>query len=83
MPAQIYVRDDRKKYDVRDKDCLGRTCLRLYPIDIRGATSYGSRSTGRKAYECSCRYHFGCPRVLPEFDKNLARERRKEGMRLR
>ena len=81
MAAQIYVRADRKKYDVLEKECLGRTCLRLYPIDIRGATSSGSRNTGRKAYECAYRYHFGCPRDLPEFNKDLARERRKEGMR--
>ena len=67
-------------YFVRDQNCIGRKCLRLHPIDIRGHTSYGSRSTGRKAYECARRYHFGCPDNADDiYDKDLVSERRKEG----
>ena len=67
-------------YDVRDQDCLGMTCLRLYPIQVRGATTSGSRSTGRMAYECAERYVRGCPRdaeAVPE----TARARKEAGYR--
>ena len=83
MPsARIRQRGDRQAYDVKDADCLGRSCLRLHPIQVRGATMSGSRNTGGYHYGCAERNYYGCPQPIPEPDKEIARARRSDGMRL-
>ena len=39
----------------------------------------GSRNTGAESHCCMNRAYRGCPDTLPEFDKNMATERKKEG----
>ena len=76
------IRYERKSYDVRDHRCIGRACLRLHPVQIRGLTMSGSRGTGKYAYECVQRFYWGCPEegdARLEYDKSLAAKRRKEG----
>lgn len=80
--ARISKKGDKNKYDIRDKDCIGMPCLKLHPIQVRGATSYGSRSTGTYRYACATRDYRGCPQPIPGFDKDLAKERRKDGMKV-
>lgn len=79
--ATIRQKGDPHPYDVRDADCIGRPCLRLHPIAVRGATGSGSRATGRFTYECGHRAYHGCPDPRPEADPGLTRQRRAEGMR--
>ena len=74
--AQIRVVAERRNYDVRDGDCIGRWCLNLHPIDVRGGTASGSRYTGRQIYECAQRAYHGCPLPAPEYEPDLARDRR-------
>ncbi len=81
--AILRKRGDKQSYLVRDELCIGMPCLNAHRIAIRGATSSGSRSTGRFTYECGTRHYGGCPRPRPEFDKALARDRRAEGMRIK
>ena len=68
-------------YEVRDRECIGRSCLNLHPIQVRGATASGSRFTGRYRHACGRRDHHGCPNPTPDFDPELAKGRRREGMR--
>ena len=83
MGATIRVKGDRNLYAVRDRECIGRACLRLHPIEVRGATSSGSRSTGRYTYECGERHYRGCPKEPDSaFSKVRAALRRNEGMRV-
>ena len=70
-----------KRYDVRDKLCIGRDCLRLHDVAIRGATSYGSRTSGYRSC-CARREYGGCPSPLPAFDRHLASVQRFSGIRV-
>jgi len=70
-------------YHVRDGGCIGRSCLNLHPVAIRGTTAGGTRFTGRWAHECAQRYHHGCPQPIPEYDSKLAAKRRKSGFKSR
>ena len=80
--TQIKKRGDKHKYDVRSRECIGLSCLNIHPRQVRGATGSGSRNTGRWVHACTHRDYYGCPRPLPVFDKNLARDRRAEGMKI-
>ena len=78
----IRIKGDPHVYEVKDRQCIGRGCLALHPIQVRGATSSGSRSTGRYRYACGRRDYHGCPQPIPEFNPELAKQRqREEGMR--
>ena len=78
----IRIKGDPNPYAVKDSKCIGRPCLNLHPVQVMGAAgSSGLRSTGRYRYCCGRRDYHGCPQPIPEFDKRLAAERRKGGMR--
>jgi hypothetical protein len=70
------------RYDVRDVWCIGRKCLALGAYQHRGATGKGSRNTGAISHCCMTRAYHGCPNSLPEYDLELARGRRVEGVRV-
>ena len=76
----IKIKGDKELYDVRDRHCIGRSCLNLHPIQIRGATSSGSRFVGYR-YACGRREYNGCPQPLPQHDRNLAKQRQADGMK--
>ena len=72
---------DKTHYLVRDPNCIGRPCLNIHRISIRGATgASGSRFVGYRDC-CARRDYYGCPSPIPEFDKKLAAERKKNGMK--
>lgn len=76
----IRKKGDKRRYDVYDADCIGRSCLRIHEVVIRGSYMDGSsREIDRRAC-CARREGFGCPMPTPEFDKELAAERRAAGM---
>lgn len=75
--AQIRITAERRNYDVKDLDCIGRECLNLHRIQVRGATNSGSAFTGRFTYECGRRAYHGCPKPLPTYSVELSRSRRK------
>ena len=77
----IRIRGDKNPYEVLDRECIGRPCLNLHPVQVMGASISGLRFTGRYRYCCGRRDYHGCPRPIPEYDARLAAERRKEGMR--
>ena len=76
----IKIKGEKQAYEVRDRNCIGRSCLNLHPIAIRGATNSGSRFSGWR-YGCARRDYYGCPQPAPDFDRKLAAERRNQGMR--
>ena len=76
----IRIKGDPHPYDVKDRECIGRPCLNLHPVSIRGATTSGSRFVGYR-YCCARRDYHGCPVPIPPFDQALAQERRQEGYR--
>jgi hypothetical protein len=72
---------DRNKYDFRDAKCLEADCFQPGEYHHRGATSSGSRATGKTSACCMRRAYHGCPNdvvYLPE----TAKERKKEGWRV-
>ena len=78
----IRIKGDPHPYEVADRQCIGRPCLNLHPIQVMGAAgAAGLRFTGRYRHACGLRDHHGCPQPLPEFDSKLAAERRRDGMR--
>ena len=76
----IKIKGDSNPYDVKDRDCIGRPCLNLHPVSIRGATTSGSRFVGYR-YCCARRDYQGCPVPIPPSEPELAKERRHEGYR--
>ena len=81
--AEIKIKGDSHRYDVRDRECIGLPCLNCHPIQARGATgSSGSRSLGYYHYGCATRNYRGCPQPIPDYDKNLAKERHADGMKV-
>ena len=79
--ATIRIKGDKHRYNVKDDACIGRPCLALHPVQVRGATSSGSRNTGAVRHECGRRAYHGCPQPLPAFDKELAAEHKRQGMK--
>ena len=78
----IRIKGDPHPYEVADRQCIGRRCLNLHPIQVMGAAgAAGLRFTGRYRYACGRRDYHGCPQPLPEFDRKIAQERRKGGMK--
>lgn len=78
--STIRIKGDKNPYDVKDRLCIGRPCLKLHPIQIRGATSSGSRFVGYR-YGCGTRDYNGCPLPVPNYDRKLAAQRKKEGLK--
>ena len=78
----IRRKGDKAKYAVTDRDCIGRDCLHLGHFQSRGATMSGSRNTGDSHPCCMRRAYHGCPHPLPEPDKELAKKRKAEGMKI-
>ena len=78
----IRIKEDPHEYDVKDRECIGRPCLNLHPIQVMGAAgAAGLRFTGQYHYACGRRDYHGCPAPIPEYQRKLEAERRKEGMR--
>ena len=78
--STIRIKGDPNKYDVKDEQCIGRECLKLHPVSVRAPTNSGSRLAGYP--HCCARREFeNCPSPIPEFDRKLAAERRKEGLK--
>lgn len=71
------------KYYVLDRQCIGRPCLVLGHYQHRsGGGSGGGRNTGSPDTPCCMtRQYRGCPHPLPEYDAEIAKERRSEGVR--
>ena len=78
--SNIKQKGDRHPYAVRDEQCIGRECLNLHAVALRNAAPGGSRTTGY-IHCCARREYQNCPIPLPAFDRKLAAERRREGMR--
>ena len=74
----IRIKGDPNSYDVKDHDCIGRPCLNLHAVSIRGATTSGSRLVGYR-HCCARRDYYGCPNPVPPSEKPIARERQKQG----
>ena len=81
MAAVIRLKGDRSRYDVRDRQCIGRECLNVHRVSVRGATASGSRLVGYRDC-CARRDYHGCPQPLPSYERAIAAKRRKEGMRV-
>ena len=79
--AYIKKKGDKRRYWVRDAQCIGAGCLALGLFQHRGATMSGSRNTGAVSACCMTNAYRGCP-SCPTYSKELAAERRKEGLRL-
>ena len=77
------IRYEGKEYDVVDRHCLGRECLRLHPVMVRGSTDSGTRNTGVEAGECVRRFRWGCPEPKPDPDRQTAALRRQAGIRIK
>ena len=75
----IRIKGDKAKYDVRSKDCIGLPCLKLHAVSIRSAMSSGGSRLAGYRHCCARREYENCPQPIPEFDKALAAQRRKEG----
>ena len=73
------VKNEGETYAVRDRDCIGRDCLKIHAVAIRGNTSHGSRTAGYINC-CAQREKFGCPYPVPAHDKTLAASRKQAGM---
>ena len=78
--AQIKIKGDQHRYDVRDQQCIGRECLNLHAVAMRSPTTSGTRLTGY-THCCARREYHNCPNPVPEFDRKLAAQRRKDGMK--
>ena len=72
---------EKTKYEVRDKQCIGRPCLNIHRVSVRSAIgSSGTRFLGYRDC-CAHREYYSCPSPIPEFDRKLAAGRRKRGMK--
>ena len=76
------LRQNRRRFQVVDRDCIGRVCLALGTYHHRGATMSGSRNTGDTTDGCLTNMNHGCPSPKPDPTPALARERRDERIRI-
>ena len=74
--STIRIKGDKNPYDVKNRLCIGRPCLKLHPIQIRGATSSGSRFVGYR-YGCGTRDYNGCPPTSPQLRQKTRRPEKK------
>lgn len=81
--AYLKQKGDKRRYWVRDSQCLGAQCLALGNFQHRGASGMGqgSHSTGAVSPCCLTNAYHGCP-DCPKYSKELTTQRRKEGIRL-
>ena len=72
---------EKTQYEVRDKQCIGRSCLNIHRVSVRSAIgSSGTRFLGYRDC-CARREYYNCPSPIPEFDKKLAATRKRQGMK--
>ena len=73
---------DTRRYNFRDKDCIGLKCWApgLYQHRACSGTSAGTRNTGAYSATCMSNAYRGCPDSTT-FDAQLALARKKEGWR--
>lgn len=79
--AILRKKGDKAKYSVANRECIGCQCLALGLFQHRGATMSGSRNTGDYSACCMTRAYHGCPDDKG-YSKELAKQRRSEGMRI-
>lgn len=72
---------DKNKYEFRDAECLKAECFQPGEYHHRGATSSGSRSTGKTSPCCMRRAYHGCPNDVVYMD-DLLKKRKEEGWRV-
>jgi hypothetical protein len=75
---------DKRKYSFRDKSCVGLSCWAPGMYQHRSPMACGgSRNTGSPDSPCCLnRAHRGCPDRLPEYKKELEKERRIGGWKV-
>jgi hypothetical protein len=83
MSVYLKQKGDQHRYWVKDRQCIGAECLAPGLYQHRGASGMGagSHSTGAYSATCMTNAYRGCP-SCPKYSKELAAQRRKEGMRL-
>jgi hypothetical protein len=80
--AYIKQKGDPHKYWVVNAKCIGAECLAFGLFQHRGATMSGSRNTGSPdSPMCMRNAYRGCPQCVV-YSKDLAAQRRKEGLKL-
>jgi hypothetical protein len=79
--AYLKIKGKKRKYWIRDNDCLSAQCLVLGLYQRRGAGGMGagSHSTGAVSACCMTNAYRGCP-DCPKYSGELAAQRRKEGI---
>ena len=77
----LRIKGDKHEWEVLDRYCIGRECLKLHPIQARGAIGSGTRFAGYYHYGCATRNCYGCPMPIPPYDSQLAAKNRSEGIR--
>jgi hypothetical protein len=80
--SKLGFNKSKERYDVLDRDCLGRECLQLGHFQTRGATLSGSRNTGDSKPCCMRRAYHGCPTPLPPPTHDLIDQRKAEGLKV-
>jgi hypothetical protein len=70
---------DKRKFEFLSRECLGRPCFAPGTYQHRGATSSGSRNTGAYSDCCMNRAYRGCPNELPEPNKELMADLKRDG----
>lgn len=80
--VMLRMMGSKTKYDFLGRECLGRSCFAAGTYQHRGATMSGSRATGQYSACCMNRAYHGCPHPLPEVDKELLADRKKNGWRV-
>lgn len=70
---------DKKKYDFRDCDCLGRECFAAAMFNHYGTSMSGAKSSTHQSAVCINRAYHGCNLDENPFKKELAVLRKKEG----
>ena len=77
----LRCKGDKRKFEFLSRECLGRTCFAPGTYQHRGASGMGqgSHATGQYSDCCMNRAYHGCPYELPQVDKALLAERKKDG----
>jgi hypothetical protein len=80
--AYLKQKADPRRYWVRDAKCLGAECFALGLYQHRAAAgASGTRNTGAISATCMTNACHGCP-ACPKYRQELARERRKDGLKV-
>lgn len=78
MIVEVRKTHDKRRFDMRDRHCIGCACFSPGEYQHRGATLAGSRNTGAVSMTCLRHAYHGCPEDTG-YSKELAAERKREG----